>query len=167
MFLARRTHPVPPGLRLLNGFCRSVLRINAAVPYQVHFASRATGSIELGKGVWVSLALSGGCYLQGHNGLSIGDEPLLGPGVKMISADHDSSDRSMLLPCGPIRIGKRCWIDANAVILKGVVLGDDVTVGAGSVVTHSFPAGVAIAGVPARVISRSRPDDGEGEGTAE
>lgn len=52
----------------------------------------------------------------------------------------------------PITIGDNCWIGMNAVVLTGVELGDYTTVGAGAVVTHSFPGHCVIAGNPARVI---------------
>jgi maltose O-acetyltransferase len=58
------------------------------------------------------------------------------------------------LPAEPIRIGKGCWIGANAVILPAVQLGDRVVVGAGAVVTKSFPADSVIVGNPARALEK-------------
>ena len=101
-----------------------------------------------------SFTFSGNCYIQGANGINMGDGTIFGPGVKIISANHNRKDLSKWDKAEPIDIGKRCWIGANAVILPGVQLGDDVTVGAGAVVSKSFSSGVVIAGVPAKVISK-------------
>lgn len=50
-------------------------------------------------------------------------------------------------------IGENCWIDMNSVVLPGVMLGPRTTVGAGAVVTKSFPEGHSIiAGNPAHVV---------------
>ncbi|WP_371860829.1 DapH/DapD/GlmU-related protein [Terrabacter aerolatus] len=55
----------------------------------------------------------------------------------------------------PIIIGDDCWIGMNSVILPGVILGSRTTVGAGSVVTKSFPEGNCIvAGNPAKIIKQ-------------
>lgn len=39
----------------------------------------------------------------------------------------------------PIKIGNNVWISANAIILKGTIIGDNCVVGAGSVVKGKFP----------------------------
>ena len=133
-----------------------ILGLNKQYPWPVHFTSRVVGNVVIGKDVWISFAASGGCYIQGNNGIEIGDETLFGPGVKIISADHSLEDIKKWESGPPVKIGKRCWISANAVILPGVTLGDDVVVGAGAIVTQSFSNGSVLAGVPARLI-RFRP----------
>src|SRR5918912_1756090 len=52
----------------------------------------------------------------------------------------------------PVTIGDRVWIGARALILKGVRIGDDAVVAAGSVVTRDVPARSVVAGVPAKVV---------------
>lgn len=52
----------------------------------------------------------------------------------------------------PVFIGRGCFIGARAIILKGVTLGDRVVVGAGAVVTRSFPSGSVIGGNPAGLL---------------
>lgn len=57
-----------------------------------------------------------------------------------------------LVAKGPVRIGANSFIGYRACVLPGVVLGQNCVVGAGAVVTHSFPGFSVIAGVPARLI---------------
>ena len=51
-----------------------------------------------------------------------------------------------------VRIGRNAWLGSNVMVLRGVTIGDDTVVGAGSVVSRSLPAGVIAAGNPARVV---------------
>lgn len=150
--LARFTCPVPPGVWLLNFIAQRILRINGRIPWMVHFTSTVSGDVQIGKNVWVSFANCGGCYIQGINGIRIGDDTIFAPGVKIISANHDLERFDKWPKTDPVVIGRHCWLGSNAVVLPGVVLGDNVVVGAGAVVTKSFPAGSVLAGVPARVI---------------
>ena len=150
--LNRLTSPIPAGLWLANSFFQKVLDINNDIPWMVNFTSRVCGNIEIGQNVWVSFAVSGGCYIQGGNGIEIGDDTIFAPGVKIISANHSKGDLTRWEPGPPIHIGKRCLIGANAVILPTVTLGDDCIVGAGSVVKDNFPNGSILAGVPAKRI---------------
>ena len=53
-----------------------------------------------------------------------------------------------------VKIGKNCWLGFGSVVLPGVELGNNVTVGANAVVTKSFPSNVVIAGCPAKVIKK-------------
>lgn len=137
-----------------NILFQRVLGVNRSCPWSVHYTSRVIKPerITIHPSVKPSFAVSGGCYIQAVNGLEIGEGTLFAPGVKIISANHSLDNYALSDEAEPIRIGKRCWIGTNAVILPGVQLGDNVVVGAGSVVTKSFGDNSIIAGVPARLM---------------
>jgi acetyltransferase-like isoleucine patch superfamily enzyme len=85
----------------------------------------------------------------------IGKDVAIGPGVKIITNKHSTFDIWTYDDREPVYIGDRCWIGANAVILPGVCLGEGTVVGAGAIVTKSFPYGhCVIAGNPAKKIRR-------------
>lgn len=91
-------------------------------------------------------------YLQGGGGIFIGDYVRFGPGVGILTSNHDFYNRDKN-NVKPIKIGDYCWIGMHAMVLSGVELGPCTIVGAGSVVTKSFPEGYCvIAGNPAKVI---------------
>ena len=166
--LNRLTRPVPPGLFVINFIVQRILRVNGNAPWMVHFTSRVVGKVTIGKDVEDSFAVSGGCYIQGWNGVEIGDGTIFAPGVKIISANHLFDDYAQDKESPPVKIGQNCWIGANAVILPGVELGDRVVVGAGAVVTKSFPADSVVAGVPAKAIGafREKPTSNLASGVA-
>lgn len=79
----------------------------------------------------------------------------IGPGVKIITANHNVYDVSKGEEREGVYIGDNSWIGANAVVLPGVHLGKNTIVGAGAVVTKSFPGGYCvIAGNPAKIIKK-------------
>jgi acetyltransferase-like isoleucine patch superfamily enzyme len=75
----------------------------------------------------------------------------LGPGVVLTNAKYPLSPDVKKELKGP-RIGKFSKIGANATILPGVVVGDNVLVGAGSVVVKDVQEGVIVAGNPAQFL---------------
>ncbi len=96
-----------------------------------------------------------GTYYQAIGKITIGKGTYIGPNVGLITANHDVTDLDKHQEAKPIKLGEKCWIGMNAVILPGVVLGRRTIAGAGSVVTKSFPEGnCIIAGNPARIIRR-------------
>ena len=59
----------------------------------------------------------------------------------------------------PINIGDNVWIGANVCILPGVTIGNNVVIGAGSVVNKDIPEGVIAAGNPCKVIRKITEED--------
>lgn len=96
-------------------------------------------------------------YIQGHGKLFIGDYVEVARNCTIISSNHDFYDHRIQNLKETI-IGDYCWIGSNSCILPGVILGPRTIVGAGSVVTKSFPKGyVVIAGNPAKAIKEIDP----------
>ena len=79
-------------------------------------------------------------------GIHIGEESYIVGGVIVFSHDYCRG-----LHCDTY-IGKRCFIGANAIIMCGVKIGDEVVVGSGSVVTKDVPSNCIVAGNPAKII---------------
>jgi acetyltransferase-like isoleucine patch superfamily enzyme len=57
-----------------------------------------------------------------------------------------------LIKKGKVRIGAQCFFGFRSIIMPGVTLGDRCIVGAGAVVTKSFPSNSVLAGVPAKIL---------------
>jgi len=114
-------------------------------------------NIILGKGSVIGQR--GGCYIQGIGKLFIGDYVRIAQNCIITSANHNVLDHSIEVKKETI-IGDYCWIASNACVMAGVVLGPRTIVGAGSVVTKSFPDGYCIiAGNPAKLVKELNPDD--------
>lgn len=79
-------------------------------------------------------------------GVHIGDDTWVLAGAFVIAHDHCRSLKA------DTYIGKNCVIGINSIIMPGVRIGDEVVVGAGSVVTKDIPSNTAVAGNPARVL---------------
>ena len=109
-----------------------------------------SGHIHIGKyalicpGVRISSAL----------GITIGESCMLAQGVYITDSDwHDIYDRGK--PIGmkaAVTIGQNVWIGDSAIICKGVSIGDNSIIGAGSVVVKDIPPNVVAAGNPADVV---------------
>jgi acetyltransferase-like isoleucine patch superfamily enzyme len=146
--------------------------INALSHRGVHFGDNltlrqnviidCTGVIrDIGVGLTVGdrVGLSPHCYIQVRGPVTIGNDVILGPHVKIFSENHNFGDKFRPINGQGesrigVSIGNGVWIGSSAIILDGVTLGDNCVVAAGSVVTKSVVAGSVVAGVPARVIKQ-------------
>lgn len=107
--------------------------------------------VHFGKNVYANFNLT----LVDDTHIYVGDYTMFGPNVTVATAGHP------ILPelreqgyqyNAPVRIGKNCWIGAGVVIVPGITIGNNVVVGAGSIVTKDLPDNVVAVGNPCRVL---------------
>lgn len=79
-------------------------------------------------------------------GIHIGEESYIASGAIVFTHDFSRSLHK------DTYIGKRCFIGANAIIMCGVKIGDEVIVGSGAIVTKDVPSNCIVAGNPARIL---------------
>ena len=128
------------------------------LPQRCIIVAKYGGKIEINEGVCMS-----GCTLYAMDSITIGRNTDIGSGCKIIDNDFHPLPYSQRHPeeqldkvkKRPITVGEGCFIGANSIILKGTMLGNNVVVGAGSVVSGTFPDNVIIAGNPAKVIKNN------------
>jgi acetyltransferase-like isoleucine patch superfamily enzyme len=107
--------------------------------------------LEIGDNVFINYGTS----IVAGNRVTIGDDCLIGTHVMVMDCDfHRVEDKAWDTTGTPIILQDRVWLGNRSIILKGVTIGHDAVVAAGSVVTHDVPAETVVAGVPARVVRR-------------
>ncbi|PHN08592.1 acyltransferase [Flavilitoribacter nigricans] len=94
-----------------------------------------------------------------HEKIEIGQEVTIGQGVTILDHDHRYEMVAGNLKMdgyttAPVRIGNRIWIGDKCTILKGVTIGDNVVIGAHTLVNREVPSGVVIGGVPFKILKR-------------
>jgi len=131
--------------------------VSGSLTFDKEFAS-----ISIGKRVFMNGSLIAAQSIE------IGDDVMFSWGVTVV--DHNSHAISFTerandvvnwrdgnkdwnhVKLAPVKISSKVWIGFNAIILKGVTIGEGAIVGAGSVVTKDVPAWTIVAGNPARII---------------
>lgn len=109
--------------------------------------------------IGANVGLSGTTICATH-AVTIGDDCLIGADVMIVDSDFHpiAPEGRRYAPLAaalgkPVRIGHNVFIGSRTTILKGVTIGDNSVIGAGSMVTKDIPANVIASGVPCRVIS--------------
>jgi len=156
--------PDPPFLfgktcmNLRGLICKFIFK-SAGVDLKIH------SNVYFGSGLQLSIGshsnISHGSWLSADT--TIGKDVMMGPNVTIISASHEfaSVDLPMRLQgmkkSKPVVIEDGVWLGTRSIILPGVTIGAHSIVGAGSVVTKSFPPYSIIAGNPATLKKIRKP----------
>jgi acetyltransferase-like isoleucine patch superfamily enzyme len=92
-----------------------------------------------------------GTVIAAFKEIVLGDRLICGANTLITDSDwHPEDPRSGVSK--PVTIGNNVWLGVNATVLKGVSIGDNTVIGAGSIVTGDVPANVVAAGNPCAVI---------------
>ena len=146
-------------------------RMDAAPDGQIHLSTWPFHSSQANSGV------AGEPIPQPS--IELGDYCTLSPGVRLIAAQRIEAGHSCtfaanvyvtdadwhgvyhrVFPPGPtagVKLGNNVWLGEQAIVLKGVTIGDNSIVGAGAVVVSDLPANVVAAGNPARIVANLDP----------
>ena len=109
------------------------------------------GRIEIGDNVFINYGTS----IVSSARIQIGNDCLIGTHVMVMDCDfHRVEDKAWDTSGDPVVIEDRVWLANRCIVLKGVRVGHDAVVAAGSVVTQDVPPRTVVAGVPAKVVRR-------------
>jgi maltose O-acetyltransferase len=116
-------------------------------------ARNNTARIFIGKNVFINNDCT---IIADKNTIEIGDNTLIGPNFFCIDSDFHPLDPTQRLTsnyeCKHVKIGKNVFIGARATILKGVTIGDNSVIAAGSLIVKDVPSDVIFGGNPGKFI---------------
>ena len=171
-------NPVSPNLRFaaLRTEPGAVVRIGPGLATERqpgnHLWVQAGGKLSLGRDVWLRTehgpnrltvfpgallelgdrVLVNGAMLHAKQRVVLGNDSMIGFGSRVFDADLHPLDLETPERIEAVEIGERVWIGSDVTVTRGVHIGDDVVVGARSVVTRDLPPRVLALGAPARPV---------------
>jgi acetyltransferase-like isoleucine patch superfamily enzyme len=142
-------HACPGGVSIGAG----TLVMHGAVLHVYNFRDLPQAGIRIGSDCLISEYT----VIRGQGGVRIGDRVYTSPMTQIVAVDHvfDDPDRPFVeqgITARGIVIEDDVWLGASAVVTDGVRIGRGAVVAAGAVVTADVPPHTVVAGVPARVV---------------
>ena len=133
--------------KLAGGYQHIEIAPDARVELGTDVTLRSFVSLEVGSGASLKLGnrvfFNDHCTIRCGYSIEVGKDTMFGDGVRIFDHNHEYSNyhiEKIAFKKAPIKIGKNCWIGTNSVILAGVTIGDNVIIGAGTVVHKDVPA---------------------------
>lgn len=121
--------------------------------------------------VWSNSADKGSIHMGNHcmicpgvrigsaERINIGDNCMIASNSYIADSDwHDIYNRTTMGKTAPVDIADNVWVGEGVIVCKGVSIGENSIVGAGSVVVSDIPPGCISAGNPARIVKRLDPN---------
>jgi virginiamycin A acetyltransferase len=150
------TAMIDPDARIYDSIRGTKIEIGAHSMIAAYVVMRPVGGLG-------DIVVGQHCYINPHcvffsgNGIRLGNDVLLAPGVCVVPTNHAIADRNRpirlqgFMPSkGGVVIEDDVWIGANVTILDGSRIGTGSVVAAGAIVGHEIPAYEIWGGIPAR-----------------
>jgi acetyltransferase-like isoleucine patch superfamily enzyme len=153
IFIKSGTRLANTRIRILGSHNNLIIEENCIIAGGSLWITGSNCQIIIGKETTIVEAIIGADGAK--SSVTIGEDCMFAHGIDIRSGDShsiidlDSNER--LNPAQDINIGNHVWIAARVQILKGVYIGSNSIVGAGSIVTKNVPENCIVAGVPAQV----------------
>jgi acetyltransferase-like isoleucine patch superfamily enzyme len=155
------------GARLINLNAREQVTIGANSVIRGVLRNERAGRLFIGERIYIG----DNALVSSALSIEIGNGTLLAHGAQIFDNDShpvdveqraahfrailgDKSGPAYTIASAPVRIGQMAWIGLNAIVMKGVSVGDEVIVGAGAVVTRDVAARTVVGGNPAIVVKQ-------------
>lgn len=152
-------HACPNGIEI----GAETIVMHGAVLHVYNFRSMPHSGIKIGRNSLI------GEYtiIRGQGGVTIGDRVYTSPFTQIIAVNHvfDDPSRPFIeqgITAEGIVIEDDVWLGAGAIVTDGVRIGKGAVVAAGAVVTRDVPAHTVVGGVPAKIIKHIEPGAANG-----
>ncbi|TVM01387.1 MAG: transferase [Candidatus Brocadia sp. WS118] len=144
----------------INALSEKGIQLGANVTI-AKYSSLVCSGVIANKGIGIKIgnssAVGAQSFIGGQGGVEIGNDVIMGPGVRIFSENHNYSHPEIPIrkqgeSRKGVKIGDNCWIGAGSTILDGVNIGHGCVIAAGSVVNKDIEANSIAAGIPAKVL---------------
>ncbi len=126
----------------MNSSFKIAIKRNSKLELAKNFRCRNNISFRIYDGGKVKIGnncfLNDGCSLNCQKEIEIGNNVIFGQNVMIFDHDHDYKHDMNRFVQKPVRIGNNVWIGANVTILKGVTIGDNAIIAAGTIVNKNI-----------------------------
>lgn len=124
-------------LDIFSNKCKVIIKPFVFIRRNTTIRIDHSGELIIGDKVFIN----DNCSINCINKIHIGEYTKIGPGVSINDNDHNFRGTEVgRMLTGEVIIGKNVWVGANSVILRNTEIGDNVVIGAGSIVKGKVPS---------------------------